>query len=225
MFTIGIKGKGYYNGIARSGSSTTVETQRQNSGDYRIEEISDSSYLERRSDITIKIPMKRDVDMVDSKYVFTTRAEAEAELLLVESRLNREDKDRIYNNSSKTDSRHYYGNRDAQSSQTYYHKEPALKIFPQLVIIEEEVHIKKRSRFNFKDYTVGIAVASTNSGTCGFCNVEISKDEPHYRNYNFNVCNNCIQSMANELGTKYDACENAEGWTTAWVAEKLTREI
>jgi hypothetical protein len=54
MFLIGVKGKGYYDGIKQSGCKTSITNIRKNEGEYHIPDIKESSYIEERTNVVVK---------------------------------------------------------------------------------------------------------------------------------------------------------------------------
>jgi len=227
MYTIGIKGKGYYSGLKNAGGSKRVNSIVKNTGDDFIKEVGDvDEYELQLCKIRVTIPMKRSIDDIDNQYIFKTKEDAQKHLERLKNTLDTND-DRSYSYPTRTSTS--WGGRShtstAHSSQTRYDKKTALKTYPQLEILEDELTLKKKTRRNHVIYTCKPATARGTSYTCQFCNIEISDGEPYYSNYKFNLCFHCIQQMFNDLKPKFDACTESEDWTTAWVAEKVTREI
>jgi len=227
MYTIGIKGKGYYSGLKNSGRSKSVSTERKNEGEFKIDKITDSSYTEELTTIIVTIPMKRLIDDVDNGYIFSTKEEAEKQLENIKDSLEY-DSNRDYHYSSRT----YKDWRSsstrvspAHSNQTRYDRTKAWVVYDKLEVLDDEVTLKKKSRFNIKNYAGRLDTCVGTHRTCQFCNVEINKGEPFYNAYKFDLCNHCVQNIANELGAKFDACPESKDWSTAWLAERVTRDV
>jgi len=225
MFTIGIKGKGYYSGFKRSGANRKVTAERQNVGEFKVDKITASSYIEDLISITVTIPMKRIIDEIDNRYIYSTREEAERALENIKNSLEYDSDRSYYYDTSKSWRSGRMETSKAHASLTRHIKSKAWKVYDQLEILNEEVTIKKKSRFNIKNFSGRIEVNTFTSRTCQFCNIEISKEEPFYRSYEFDLCNHCVQNIANELGSQFNACKNNAEWSSAWLAERVVRDI
>jgi hypothetical protein len=93
-------------------------------------------------------------------------------------------------------------------------------------VVEEGQYLilKKTNRINvLRD--VSHSEARGDHTICSTCRINLTPKEPYINVNSVYMCKHCVEKAWNELSIKYERHPLAEGITTAWTMEMVTREV
>lgn len=242
MFYITIRGrKGFYDGIKTSGDDYDKEDRKsfvnlKGTPDYDSDFSKGCKVTYKTRTIVRSIKMKRDSAFVNIKRAYNSREEAQAEIDSIKALCNElrvqngwfGESDEYYNNNvggfyNRT--RRPTGGRIGTKNIKVFDDSKIEKYLDKLEIYEDTESLTPKKTLSINRAlkpTYNTDVQTYRVGICDCCRITLTKDEPVVQLGRYKICNNCIQTVANELGGRYEKHPMAEDITTSWTLEMMS---